>query len=149
MQYDPIPLRVTAYYADGSSCIVDDWTIDKDTSIPGSYLATISYQEARAIISLTVLSLLLRNVIYAVPYMKLQKIQWVVPFAQEPVGIEVYLTGGTNLVPIGTLPQIAVILIFRDDHREYVKKDLSLMILILINLGLRQLELHIRSFLPT
>ena len=103
MQYDPIPLRVTAYYADGSSCIVDDWTIDKDTSIPGSYLATISYQEARAIISLTVLSLSAAECNICGTIYEVTENPMGCPIcSKEPVGIEVYLTGGTNLVPIGT-----------------------------------------------
>lgn len=120
MEYETIPLTVTAHFADGTSRIVDGWSIDTSTVNSGTYKATISYKGVTDIITLHVLSITsiecpICNTIYGL----IENPTGCPVCSKDLIGIEVYLTSGTNLVQLGTNPSIAVILIFRDEHREF------------------------------
>lgn len=119
MQYEQIPLTVTAFFANGKSRIVDDWSIDRNTSIPGTYIATVNYKGASTTIKLTIYSInSIECPICGLIYDFSNSPKGCPVCSEELVGIEVYLTSGSNLVQLGNNPEIAVILIFRDDHRE-------------------------------
>jgi DNA-directed RNA polymerase subunit RPC12/RpoP len=127
MQFDPIPLTVTAYHADGSSRVVDDWAIDRTSVTPGTFIATVSYKGVFDSITLTVLSLNSIECPICYTIYDLSESPKGCPIcSEEIIGIEAYLTSGTNLVQLGTNPTIAVILIFRDEHREFARDGYEL-----------------------
>lgn len=127
MQYETISLAVTAHFADGSSRIVDGWSIDTSTVNHGTFTATIGYKGAIDTITLNVLSLTsiecpICNTIYDL----IENPSGCPVCSKELVGIEAYLTSGTNLVQLGTTPSIVVVLIFCDEHREFATDGYTL-----------------------
>jgi hypothetical protein len=54
-QHENINITVIAYFANGSSRQVYDWSIDTNTSKAGIYKACVSYRTATAYIDITVL----------------------------------------------------------------------------------------------
>lgn len=127
MQYEPVSLNVTAYYADGSSRATDEWTIDRTTITPGVFEATVSYKGMSDTITLTVLSInLVKCPLCETIYDPLDNLRGCPICANEITGIEAYLTSGTNMVQLGSVPAIAVILIFKDEHREFALEGYEL-----------------------
>lgn len=118
-QYENIEIAVTAYYADGSSRPVDDWSIDCTTSRPGSYRATVSYKNLFTIIELKVIAVTDEQCsICGYIYDQLEN-PYGCPICFETLtGIEAYLLSGGSRVAFGSIPDIALVLIFRDGHRE-------------------------------
>jgi len=126
-QFDAILLTVTAHYANGESRIVDDWSIDKDTLTPGTYIATVSYKGVTATVKLNVLSVyLIQCPICGLLYDLSQSPKGCPVCSEKPAGIEVYLKSGSNLVQYGSTPDIAVVLIFLDEHREFAYEGYTL-----------------------
>ena len=122
--FDPINLTVTAYYADGSSGTVTDWSIDRTSTEAGTFTANVSYHNVSATITLTVIP------ISAVecPFCELIYDPTVYPSgcpvcSETIIGIEAYLSGGGNLVQYGSSPGFMVVLIFKDEHRELELED--------------------------
>jgi len=127
MQYEPILLTVTAYFANGESRIVDEWSIDRDTSRPGTYIATVSYKDVSTTIKLNVLSVFSTQCpVCGLIYDTSESSKGCPVCSEELIGIEAYLSSGSNLVQLGTMPDIAIKLIFRDEHREFVYEGYSL-----------------------
>jgi len=127
MQYDPISLEVTAYFANGDSRIVDDWSIDVNTDRAGTYIATVSYKGVSANIKLNVLSIFsIECPICGLRYNISDSPKGCPVCSEELVGIEAYLTSGSNIVQLGAIPSIAVILIYRDNHREFAYEGFTL-----------------------
>ena len=127
MQYETISLAVTANFADGSSRIVGGWSIDTSTVNPGTFTATIGYKGVTDTITLHILPVssvecLICNTIYDL----IENPSGCPVCSKELVGIEAYLTSGTNLVQLGTTPSIVVVLIFRDEHREFATDGYTL-----------------------
>lgn len=120
MQYEPVPLTVSAYYANGESRIVEDWSIDRDTIKPGTFIAVVSYKGVSATVKLNVLSILsIECPICGLIYNISESPKGCPVCSEVLTGIEAYLTTGSNLVQLGTMPSIAIVLIFRDEHREF------------------------------
>lgn len=118
-QYDPIFLTVTANYADGSSSLVDDWSIDRTSAEPGTYIMTVSYRSVTAAVTLSVIPLSAVEC----PFCGLVYNPFDHPYgcpvcSEEIVGIEAYLSSGSNLVQYGSIPSIEIVLVFRDEHKE-------------------------------
>lgn len=127
MQYEEVYLNVTANFADGSSREVDEWTIDRDSLVPGTFMASVSYKGVSDTIILTVLSVnSIECPICGTVYDLIDSPKGCPICSEELIGIEAYLTTGSNLVQLGTTPSIAVILIFRDDHREFATEGHSI-----------------------
>lgn len=127
MQYDSILLEVTAYFANGDSKIVEDWKIDRDTSVPGTYTATVSYGDVSTTVKLNVLTASSAECpVCGLVYDISESPAGCPVCAKELVGIEAYFEGGSNLVQLGTEPAIGVILVFRDDHREFASEGYRL-----------------------
>lgn len=118
-QFEKIDIAVTACFADGSSRLVNDWSIDCSTSRPGNYKATVKYKEAYSVIDLFVLSVTSEQCpICGYIYDKLENPDGCPVCFTTLTGIEAYLLDGGNKVQYGTMPDIALVLIFRDGHRE-------------------------------
>ena len=150
MQFEPIPLTVTAYYADGSSKIVDDWAIDRTTVIQGTFIATVSYKGVSDAITLTVLSINSIECPICHTIYDLSESPKGCPIcSEEIIGIEAYLTSGTNLVQLGTTPAIAVVLIFRDEHREFAKDGYELENYNPRELGIQTVRVLYKGFVTT
>lgn len=126
-QFEDIPLTVTAYFANGESRVVDDWSIDRSTQTPGTYTATVSYQGVSTTIKLTVISIYsIQCPICGTIYDISENPRGCPVCSDILVGIEAYLKSGSNIVQLGTTPTIAVILIFRDEHREFAYDGFTL-----------------------
>lgn len=150
MQFEPIPLTVTAYYADGSSGIVDDWAIDRTSVALGTFIATVSYKGVSDTIRLTVLSInSIECPICHTIYNLSENPKGCPLCSEEIIGIEAYLTSGTNLVQLGTTPAIAVILIFRDEHREFAGDSYELENYNSRELGIQTVRVLYKSFATT
>lgn len=122
-QHDNINLEVTAFYADGSSKQVTDWSIDRDTSEKGTFTATVSNQDQSTTISLTVIGVNeVECPICGLFYDPGDNPIGCPVCSITLTGIEAYLTSGANLIQYGTTPSIAVILVFLDTHRELVNE---------------------------
>ena len=120
MQYETISLKVTAFYADGSSREVDEWSIDTATGKPGTYKATVSYKGAKDTVTLNIISVnSIECPICHTIYDVIESPSGCPICSKEIIGIEAYLTSGGNLVQYGSNPNIVIILVFRDDHREF------------------------------
>jgi rubrerythrin len=118
-RYDNIELTVNATYADNSVRPVTDWSIDRTTSEEGVFTATVSYKNASTTISLTVLPLSTIECPICGLFYDMGKYPNGCPVCSiELIGIEAYLANGSRLVQRGTTPDIAVVLIFKDEHRE-------------------------------
>lgn len=127
MQYEPIPLTVTAFYADGSSRTVNDWSINRTSAIPGIYRATVSYKEVSDTINLTVVSISSMTCPICNTVYDLSEYPKGCPICSDMlVGIEAYLMSESNLVQLGSVPPVGVILIFSDEHRELVFENYTI-----------------------
>ncbi|MDD4112811.1 MAG: hypothetical protein PHC56_07240, partial [Herbinix sp.] len=147
MQYETISLGVTAFYADGSSRIVDEWTIDRSTVAPGTYMATVSYRGVSDAITLTVLSISsIKCPICETIYNLSDSPKGCPMCSVEIIGIEAYLTSGSNMVQLGTTPAIAIILIFRDEHREFATEGYTLEDYNPQNLGVQTVRVLYKGF---
>ena len=150
MQYEPISLTVRAFYADGSSIVVNDWVSDRTSAIPGTFLATVTYRGISDTISLTVLSInSIECPICGTIYDLSDSPKGCPICSEEIVGIEAYLTSGSNLVQLGTTPNIAVILIFRDNHREFATDGYTLENFNSRELGIQTITVIYRGFTTT
>ncbi len=150
MQYEPISLNATAFYADGSSRIIDEWAIDRTTVIPGTFIATITYKNVSDTITLTVLSISSTICPICGTIYNLSESPKGCPIcSEEIIGIEAYLTSGSNMVQLGTTPSIAVILIFRDEHREFATEGYTLESYDPHELGIQTIRVLYKSFTNT
>lgn len=150
MQYESTPLNITAYYADGSSQIVDDWTIDRTSVTPGTFEATVTYRGVSDTIRLTVLSInSIECPICGTIYDMSDNPKGCPICSEEIIGIEVYLTSGSNLVQLGTTPNIAVILIYGDDHREFATEGYTLENYNPDELGIQTVTIIYKGFIAT
>jgi Zn finger protein HypA/HybF involved in hydrogenase expression len=121
-QYGPIELEVTATYADGSTRQVTDWSIDCTTARPGIYQATVTYHNKSAKITLTVLSPYMETCPYCNKlYDRGEHPEGCPDCFRTVIGIEAYSATGSNLVQIGGTPNINVVLLFKDTHREITR----------------------------
>ncbi len=126
-QYDNINLTVKASYADGSSRIITDWTIDHTTAVTGTFSATIAYRNASTKITLNVKSLsAVTCPICGLIYEPSENPRGCPVCSNLLTGIEAYLASGSNMVQYGTTPSLAVVLIYKDTHREIVTEDYTL-----------------------
>lgn len=120
-QHENIDITVTAFFANGSSRIVNDWSIDCTTARPGSYKATVTYRAASTIIDLMVLSVTDEQCpICGFIFDKVDYPNGCPVCFTTLIGIEAYLLSESNKVQYGAIPDIAVVLIFRDEHREMI-----------------------------
>lgn len=118
-QYENISLTVTAHYADGSSRIVDEWSIDRTAEVPGSFSATVSCRGANTVITLVVIPLLaIKCPVCEAFYEPAANPRGCPECSIELIGIEAYFHTGSNKVQIGSFPNITLILIYKDAHRE-------------------------------
>lgn len=121
MQYEPIILTVTAHYANGTSNIVDDWSIDRSSAEEGEYIATIGYGAACGTISLTVISLSSVECMLCSTIYEPSKHPKGCPVCSNTIiGIEAYFSNGSKLVQQGASPNLVVVLVFQDEHRELI-----------------------------
>ena len=126
-QYEDIPLTVTAFYQEGSSKVVTDWSIDCTTNTSGTYEATVSYQNASVKINLTVVpESAITCPICGTVYEPSEHPKGCPSCSNQLVGIEAYLTSGSNLVQYGSTPGVYVVLIFRDEHRELTEEGYTI-----------------------
>lgn len=120
-QHENINISVIAYFANGSSRQVYDWSIDTNTSKAGIYKACVSYRTATAYIDITVLGVNDEECpICGRIYDMVENPNGCPVCFTTLTGIEAYLLNESNKVQYGTKPDIAVVLIFRDGHRELV-----------------------------
>ncbi len=118
-QYETIGLTVIANYADGSMREVEDWSIDCTTTTAGTYTANVAYSGCTYPIKLTVLSAaMITCQICGLSYEGDEYPSGCPVCSKALIGIEAYLTSGSNLVQYGSTPDLSVVLIFRDTHRE-------------------------------
>ncbi len=126
-QYEILNLNVTAYYADGSSEVVTEWSIDTTTTRPGSYEATVRYKSVSAKIKVKVLSeTAVICPICGTSYEPMDHPRGCPVCSSKLTGIEAYLTNGSNKVQLGTMPDITVVLVYLDTHREIVTEGYSI-----------------------
>ncbi len=150
IQYETVVLAVTAFYADGKSSVVDGWAIDTSTASPGRFMATVSYKGASDTIILNVLSInTVECPICGTVYELSENPKGCPICANELTGIEAYLTSGTNLVQLGITPDIAVILIFRDEHREFAEEGYQLENFNPQELGIQTVKVLYKGFSTT
>jgi rubrerythrin len=127
-RYDNIDLTVNATYADNSVRQVTDWSIDRTTSEEGVFTATVSYKNASTTIGLTVLPSSAKECsICGLSYDKGKYPNGCPVCSNELIGIEAYLVTGSRLIQRGTTPDIAVVLIFKDEHREVALDGYTIM----------------------
>jgi len=149
-QYDPISLTVTAYFANGDSRIVNEWSIDRDASTPGVYIATVSYKGVSATVKLNVLSVFSTECPVCGLIYDISKSPKGCPVcSEELVGIEAYLLSGTNLVQLGSSPAIAIIIVFRDEHREFAYENYTLEGFNPNELGVQTVKVIYKEFFTT
>ena len=123
-QNEAIELTVLANHADGSAREVVDWSMDCTTSTAGVFTANVSYGGCTFPIKLTVLSLgMITCSICGLSYDAGEYPKGCPVCSETLTGIEAYLTNGSNLIQYGTTPDISVVLIFRDEHRELTETD--------------------------
>lgn len=123
-QHENIDITVIAYFADGSSRQVYDWSIDTNTSRAGVYTARVTYKTALAFINLTVLGVSDEECpICGTIYDMVENPNGCPVCYTCLTGIEAYLLNGSDKVQYGTKPDIGVILTFRDGHRELLMDD--------------------------
>jgi hypothetical protein len=149
-QYETIPLTVTASYADGSTGEIDDWSIDRTTLVPGTFTATVSYMGLTDTITLTVLSVnVIECPICGTLYDLSESPKGCPICSNELIGIEAHFTNGSNLVQLGTTPDIAIILIFRDEHREFAHEGYIIEDFNPRELGLQTIRIIYKEFSVT
>ncbi len=118
-RYDNIDLAVNATYADKSVRQVTDWSIDRTTSVEGVFIATVSYENVSTTINMTVIpATTIGCSICGLTYNKGDHPNGCPVCSKKLTGIEAYLVTGSKLVQRGTIPSIAIVLIFKDEHRE-------------------------------
>jgi uncharacterized protein YbaR (Trm112 family) len=147
-QNEIINLDVYATYADGRINKVEDWSIDCTSAKVGNFIATVTYEGISAQISLTVLSLSM--VICPICNLSYDIGEYPngCPVCSKIItGIEAHLTSGSNLVQCGTTPDISIVLIFRDTHREitsigYILEDYDPFKLGMQTITVRYKEFH-------
>lgn len=150
IQYETVVLAVTAFYADGKSSVVDGWAVDTSTASPGRFMATVSYKGASDMIILNVLSInTVECPICGTVYELSENPKGCPICANELTGIEAYLTSGTNLVQLGIIPDIAVIIIFRDEHREFAEEGYQLENFNPQELGIQTIKVLYKGFSTT
>lgn len=126
-RYENIELTVNATFADGSIRQVTDWSIDRTTSEEGVFIATVSYKNATATINLTVLPLLsISCPICGLVYNSGDYPNGCPICSTTLTDIEAYLTSGSRLIQYGSTPNIAIVLIFKDTHREVTMEDYTI-----------------------
>ena len=126
-QYDDINLTVTAYYRNGSSKVVTDWSIDCTTSIPGTFQAVVTYRNVMTKIVLTVVAeSAVTCPICGTSYNPNDNPKGCPVCSNQIVWIEAYLVSGSNLVQLGSTPAISIVLIFRDTHRELIEEGYTI-----------------------
>jgi len=146
-QYEKIDIIVTAYFANGSSRIVDDWGIDCTTASPGRYKATVTYKTASTTIDLTVIADTDEQCpICGLIYDPIENPNGCPVCFTALTGIEAYLLNGSNKVQYGTMPDIGVILIFRDEHREMVTDGYTVENYNPYTLGMQTITVKYESF---
>ena len=119
IQNDNIILTVTAYFADGSRRIINDWSIDRTSAASGTYQATVSYRSASTTITLIIIpETATQCPICGIIYEPSEHSSGCPVCSRTITDIEAYLTSGSNRVQYGAVPSIAVIIIFKDTHRE-------------------------------
>lgn len=125
-RYETIDLTVMAEYADQSIRPVTEWSIDKTTTEEGTFTATVSYENATATITLTVLPLTtITCPICGLLYDRGEYPSGCPVCSTTLTGIEAYLTSGSNLIQYGSTPDMAIIKVFRDTHREITYEGYS------------------------
>lgn len=126
-QFDHINLVVIATYADGLSGIVTDWSIDCTSSEAGTFTATITYHNVVTTITLKVISITsIVCPICGLIYEPAENPKGCPICSNIMTGIEAYLSSGSNLVQYGAIPNIAVVLIYLDTHRQITEEGYTL-----------------------
>ncbi len=126
-RYDNIDLTVNATYANNSVRQVTDWSIDRTTSEEGVFTVTVTYKNATTTISLTVLPTSTKECSICGLFYNAGEYPNGCPVcSKDLIGIEAYLVTGSMLIQRGTTPNIAVVLIFKDDHREIELDDYTI-----------------------
>lgn len=146
-QFDNINLTVTALYADGSSRAVTEWTIDKTTAAPGTFSATITYRNISTKITLNVKSLSAITCPFCgLIYEPSENPRGCPVCSNLLTGIEAYPASGSNLVQYGTTPSLAVVLIFKDTHREITAEDYTIENYDAYKLGKQTIKVNYQDF---
>jgi hypothetical protein len=149
-QNENINLTVTAYYADGTRRIVNDWSIDRTSAQAGRYRATVTYRTATANIDLTVIAVTDNQCpICGLIYNPVENPNGCPVCFTTLTGIEAYLSNGSNKVIYGTTPGIAVVLIFRDEHRELITDGYTLENYDPHKLGIQTITVKYKGFSAT
>lgn len=126
-RYCAVDLNVMAEYADQSIRPVTEWSIDKTTTEEGTFTATVSYENATTTITLTVLPLtIITCPICGLSYDRGEYPSGCPVCFTTLTGIEAYLTSGSKLIQYGLMPDIAIVKVFRDTHREITYEGYSL-----------------------
>ncbi len=149
-QNELISLEVTAHYADGSSGIVNDWSIDRTSAEAGTFTATVSYRS----VSTTIILIVIPHTAVQCPicgliYEPSENPRGCPACSAEITGIEAYLTSGSNRVQVGAVPGISVVLIFRDLHREIAMEGYTLIDFNPVQLGIQTITIIYNEFSTT
>lgn len=150
IQHEPISLTVIAHFADGSSRQIDDWNIDISSAIPGKFIARVTYKGVSELIELNVLSIdtvecPICNRIYEMS----TNIKGCPVCSERLVGIEAYHTSGSNLVQLGSRPDIGLVLIYLDEHRELALEGYSIENYNPYELGVQEVRIVYKEFIAT
>ncbi len=149
-RYDNINLLIDATYADGSTRSVTEWSIDKTTSEEGTFIATVSYENVTTTITLTVLPMsIIVCPICGQKYDKGDNPNGCPICSITLTGMEAYPLSGSNLVQYGTNPNLAIVLIFRDNHREAVMSDYTIEGYSPYHLGKQTITVKYSSYITT
>lgn len=146
-QNESIDITVTAFFANGSSREVNDWTIDRTSDKAGIYKATVTYKTASATIDLTVLAASdTQCPICGYIYIPAENPNGCPICFTALTGIEAYLLSGSDKVQYGTTPPVGVVLIFRDEHRELITDGYTLENYNPFILGIQTVTVKYRGF---
>jgi hypothetical protein len=149
-QYENLNLEVKALYADGSSEEVTEWSIDTTTSKPGSYEAIVRYKTVSAKIKLTVISATaVICPICGTSYEPMDNPRGCPVCSGKLTGIEAYLTNGSNKVQLGTMPDITVVLLYLDTHREIMTEGYTIENYAAEKMGKQTIIVHYDKFTYT
>lgn len=146
-QYGSIDLEVIATYADGSTKPVTDWSVDCTTAKPGVYKALVTYHNYSAEIMLTVLSQFMVTCPYCnTPYDSGEHPEGCPICFKTITGIEAFPSNGSNLVQLGRTPDISVVLVFKDTHREIAKDGYTIEGFLPSKLGSQTITVKFKEF---
>lgn len=145
--HQPLGIKVTATFKDGHRELVDGWTADMVPDKPGTYKVTIFYKSAADQITVTIRDYDLTECAYCGRIFSRSKNPSGCPICSaELIGIEASLRNGGSTVIKGSKPDLEIILIFRDTHREVTYSGYTISNYQPDQLGEQAIEVHYKEF---